>query len=85
MPDPEHISTSYVERHNLTIRMQMRRFTRLTNAHSQKIENHFYSIALFFMFYNFARVHSSLGTSPAVKAGLADHVWALEELIGLLG
>ena len=84
LPDREHISTSYVERHNLTIRMGMRRFTRLTNAHSKKIENHFYAIALFFMFYNYCRVHSTIGTSPAVASGLADHVWSVEELLGLL-
>jgi len=84
MPDPDHISTSYIERHNLTIRMSMRRFTRLTNAHSKKVENHFYSIALFFMFYNYCRVHSTINTSPAMKSGLADHVWSIEELIGLL-
>lgn len=84
IPRREHISTSHVERHNLTIRMQMRRFTRLTNAHSKKIENHACSITLFFMFYNYCRVHLRLGTSPAVKAGLADHVWSIEELLGLL-
>lgn len=84
LPDRRHISTSHVERHNLTIRMQMRRFTRLTNAHSKKIENHVCSIAMFFMFYNYCRVHSTIRTSPAVKTGLANHVWTLEELLGLL-
>jgi hypothetical protein len=84
LPDREYISTSHVERHNLTIRMSMRRFTRLTNAHSKKIENHEHAIALFFMFYNYCRVHSTLGTTPAVASGLADHVWALDEFIGLL-
>lgn len=84
LPDREHISTSHVERHNLTIRMSIRRFTRLTNAHSKKIENHECSIALFMSYYNYCRVHSTLGTSPAVASGLADHVWTLDELIGLL-
>lgn len=85
-PDPEHISTSIVERSNLTVRMQMRRFTRLTNAHSKKIENHGHAVAMFFQFYNYCREHQSLGrkTTPAMAAGLADHVWSLEELIGLL-
>ena len=84
LPNKADICTSHVERHNLTIRMQMRRFTRLTNAHSKKIENHACSIALFFMYYNYCRVHSTLGSSPAVKSGLADHVWTIEELLGLL-
>ncbi|MGA9062570.1 MAG: IS1 family transposase [Terracidiphilus sp.] len=83
-PDPKHISTSYVERQNLTMRMNMRRFTRLTNGFSKKAENHAHAVALHFMHYNFCRVHKSLGTTPAVKAGLADHVWSLEELAGLL-
>jgi IS1 family transposase len=83
-PDPAHISTSYVERANLTMRMGMRRFTRLTNGFSKKIENHFYAIALHFMHYNFCRVHKTLKTTPAVAAGLADHVWSIEELVGLL-
>ncbi|MCB9851537.1 MAG: IS1 family transposase [Phycisphaerales bacterium] len=83
-PDPDEISTSIVERSNLTIRMSMRRFTRLTNGHSKKIENHGHAFALFTMHYNFARKHSTLGTSPAVAAGLADHLWTLDELIGLV-
>ncbi len=85
-PDLAHVSTSHVERSNLTIRMQMRRFTRLTNGHSKKIENHGHALAMFFAYYNFCRVHQSLGkaTTPAMAAGLADHVWAIEELIGLL-
>lgn len=85
LPRREHVSTSHVERHNLTIRMQMRRFIRPTSADSKKIENHWCAVALFFLFYNYCRVHSTLGTSPAVVSGLADHVWTLEELIGLLG
>ena len=84
LPDPKQISTSHVERHNLTIRMSMRRFTRLTNAHSKKLENHIHVVAMFLTYYNFCRVHSTLGTSPAVASRLADHVWSVEELIGLL-
>ena len=85
LPDREHVSTSFVERHNLTIRMQMRRFTRLTNAHSKKIENHWCAVAMFFMFYNYCRVHSTIKTSPAVASELTEHVWTIEEMIGLLG
>jgi IS1 family transposase len=83
-PDPKHISTSYIERANLTMRMSMRRFTRLTNAFSKKIENHSAAVALYMMYYNFGRKHLTLGTTPAVKAGLTDHVWSIEEIIGLL-
>lgn len=83
-PDPKHISTSYIERQNLTMRMSMRRFTRLTNAFSKKIENHLAAVALYMMYYNFGRKHLTLGTTPAVKAGLTDHIWTVEEIIGLL-
>ena len=83
-PDPEHISTSYVERSNLQMRMGMRRFTRLTNAHSKKLENMACAVALHFAYYNFVRPHMTLGTTPAVAAGVADHAWTLPELIGLL-
>jgi hypothetical protein len=83
-PDPEHISTSYVERQNLTIRMSMRRFTRLTNAFSKKLENHAAMVALYFMYYNFARVHQTLRVTPAMEAGIADHVWSIEEIVALL-
>ncbi len=83
-PDPKHISTSYVERQNLSMRMGMRRFTRLTNGHSKKIENHGHQVALYFFHYNFCRVHSSLRVTPAMEAGLTDHVWTLEELCALL-
>src|ERR1700722_1481807 len=83
-PDPDHISTSYVERQNLTMRMSMRRFTRLTNGFSKKLENHGASVALYMMAYNFQRVHMTLKTTPAVKAGITDHVWSIEEIIGLL-
>jgi IS1 family transposase len=83
-PDPRHVSTSYVERQNLTMRMQMRRFTRLTNAHSKKVDNHRHMVALHYMHYNYCRVHSSLRVTPAQEAGLSDHVWEVEELIALL-
>jgi len=83
-PDAAHISTSYVERLNLTMRMSMRRYTRLTNAFSKKLENHAAAVSLHFMHYNFCRKHQTLGTSPAVAAGVADHVWKLSELVGLL-
>jgi IS1 family transposase len=83
-PDPKHISTSYVERQNLTMRMSMRRFTRLTNAFSKKLENLAHAVALHFMHYNFCRVHKTLGTTPAVAAGVADHEWTIEEVVNLL-
>jgi IS1 family transposase len=83
-PDPKHINTSYVERQNLTMRMGMRRFTRLTNAFSKKIQNLGHAVALHFLHYNFCRVHQTLGTTPAVAAGVADHVWSIDELVGLL-
>ncbi len=87
-PDKAHISTSYVERQNLTMRMSMRRFTRLTNAFSKKVENHMCAVALYFMWYNFARPHTTLSKpypkTPAMAAGLADHVWTAEEVVSLL-
>jgi IS1 family transposase len=83
-PDYEHVSTSYVERQNLTMRMSMRRFTRLTNGFSKKIENHGHAVALHFMYYNFVRVHKTLRVTPAMEAGIADHVWSMEELVALL-
>jgi IS1 family transposase len=83
-PDPKHISTSYVERQNLTMRMHMRRFTRLTNAFSKKVENHAFAIALHFMHYNFCRVHQTLRVTPAMEAGLSNHVWSIEEIVTLL-
>ena len=82
-PDPAHISTSFVERQNLTMRMQMRRFTRLTNAFSKKVENHKAMIALHYMHYNFARIHKSLRVTPAMEAGVSDHVWSLEQIARL--
>lgn len=83
-PDPRHISTSFVERNNLTMRMHMRRFTRLTNGFSKKIEMHANAVALHFAYYNFCKIHQSLRVTPAMEARLADHVWSLEELVGLL-
>ena len=83
-PDPKHVSTSFVERQNLSMRMSIRRFTRLTNAFSKKVENHAAAVALWFAYYNFCRVHQTLRVTPAMEAGLANHVWTLEELVGLL-
>jgi IS1 family transposase len=83
-PDPDHISTSYVERQNLSMRMGMRRFTRLTNGFSKKVENHGHAVALYFMHYNFCRIHKTLRVTPAMEAGLSDHVWNIEELITLI-
>jgi IS1 family transposase len=82
-PDGEHISTSYVERQNLTMRMSMRRFTRLTNGFSKKLENLSHAVALHFMYYNFARIHQTLRITPAMAAGVSDHVWELEEIAAL--
>ena len=82
-PDECCISTSHVERQNLTMRMSMRRFTRLTNAHSKKVENHMHAISLHFMFYNYARIHTSLRVTPAMAAGVLDHVWSVEEIAAL--
>lgn len=83
-PDRAHVSTSFVERQNLTMRMNMRRFTRLTNGFSKKFENHDHSVSLHFAYYNFCRVHQTLGKTPAMAAGIADHAWTVEELVGLL-
>lgn len=83
-PDPDHISTSFVERQNLTMRMRMRRFTRLTNAFSKKIENLEHAVALHFFHYNFIRHHKTLRMPPALKAGVADHCWTLEEFVALI-
>lgn len=84
-PEAKHISTSHVERHNLTIRMHMRRYTRLTNAHSKKIENHQYAFALHAVFYNFAKINQAIRVTPAMEAGIADHVWTIEEIAALAG
>jgi IS1 family transposase len=83
-PDPDHISTSYVERQNLSMRMHMRRFTRLTNAFSKKLKNHLATVAVYFMYYNFGRIHQTLRVTPAMEAGVSDHVWSYDEIIGLL-
>ena len=83
-PDMKQVSTSYVERQNLNMRMGMRRFTRLTNAFSKKVENHIHALSLYFMYYNFCRVHKSLRVTPAMEAGIADHVWDIEEILNLL-
>ncbi|HWW01683.1 MAG TPA: hypothetical protein VNZ64_18435 [Candidatus Acidoferrum sp.] len=84
--DPEyaHISTSFVERQNLTMRMSMRRFTRLTNGFPKKLENHEAAVARHYMYYNFARIHQTLRCTPAMEAGISDRVWSLEEIIRLL-
>jgi IS1 family transposase len=83
-PDPNHVSTSYAERQNLTMRMHMRRFTRLTNAFSKKIENHTAAVALHTMFYNFVRVHQTLKVSPAMAAGVTDRLWEISDLVTML-
>jgi IS1 family transposase len=83
-PDPKHISTSYVERQNLTMRMHMRRFTRLTNAFSKKIENHVASLALRYMHYNFVRIHQTLRVTPAMAAGVTSRLWSIADIIALL-
>ncbi len=87
-PDPDKISTSFAERQNLTMRMSMRRFTRLTNAFSKKIDNHIFAIALYFMHYNFARPHKTLANpyprTPAMAAGVSDHIWTIEEIAELV-
>ncbi len=82
-PDPAHISTSYVERQNLTMRMSMKRFARLSNGFSKKIENHAHAIAIHYMYYNFGRIHKSLRVTPAMEAKVSDHVWTLEEIAKL--
>ena len=84
-PDPKHISTSYVERQNLTIRMGNRRFTRLTNAFSKKLEYHVASLAIQYTYYNFARIHQTLRVSPAMAAGVTERLWSVEDIVNLLG
>ena len=83
-PDRAHVSTSFVERQNLTMRMSMRRFTRLTNGFSKKIENLEFAVALHFMHYNFCRIHQTLRVTPAIEAGIADHVWTMAEIVVLI-
>jgi IS1 family transposase len=83
-PDDAHVSTSYVERQNLTMRMHMRRFTRLTNAFSKKIENHAHAVALHMMYYNFVRIHKTLRVTPAMAAGVADRLWEIGDIVALI-
>ena len=83
-PDEKHVSTSHVERQNLTMRMSMRRFTRLTNAFSKKIDAHIDALSLYFVFYNFARIHTTLRVSPAMAAGLSDRLWDMEDIVALI-
>jgi hypothetical protein len=83
-PDPKHISTGFVERQNLTMRMNMRRFTCLTNAFSKKVENHAWAIALHFIYYNFCRVHQTLRVTPAMAAGVTTKLWEIGDIVALL-
>jgi hypothetical protein len=83
-PDPKHLSTSYAERQNLTMRMHMRRFARLTNAFSKKIENHAHTVALYALWYNFVRIHKTLRTSPAMAAGIETRLWSMEDVVRLI-
>jgi IS1 family transposase len=83
-PEKKHISTSFVERQNLNMRMSMRRFTRLTNAFSKKIDNHAHAIALHFMYYNFSRIHKSLRVTPAMAAGVSDKLWSIEDIVDMI-
>ena len=83
-PDPKHISTSYVERQNLTMRMHMRRFTRLTNGFSKKIEQHVNAVALHFVYYNFCRIHKTLRVTPAMAAKVVDRLWDVNDIVALI-
>jgi hypothetical protein len=83
-PDLAHVSTSHVERQNLTMRMHMRRFTRLTNGFSKKLENHMHMVALYTVWYNYCRIHKTLKVTPAMEAGLTDRVWSSEDIVALI-
>jgi hypothetical protein len=83
-PDPNHVSTSFAERQNLTLRMSSRRFTRLANAFSKKLENHALSVALHYMHYNFCRIHKTLRITPAMAAGVTDHVWSVADVVSMI-
>ena len=83
-PDADHISTSYVERQNLNIRMGMRRFTRLTNAFSKKVDNHVHALAIYFCYYNFVRIHTTLKETPAMAAGVSDRLWSVDDMVKLV-
>jgi IS1 family transposase len=83
-PDPDHISTSYVERQNLSMRMGIRRFTRLTNAFSKKLENHIHALSIYFMHYNFVRIHQTLRCTPAMEAKVTDRLWSLEDMVAMV-
>jgi IS1 transposase len=82
--DPQHISTSYVERHNLTMRMHMRRYTRLTNAFSKKLENHAHAVALFMVYYNFCKLHKAHRLTPAMAAGVTERLWEVSDIVRVL-
>jgi hypothetical protein len=84
LPKAEHISTSYVERQNLSMRMGIRRFTRLTNAFSKKVKNHFYALAIYFMHYNYVRIHQTLRTSPAMAAGVSKTLWSMDDVVAMI-
>ena len=83
-PEPQHVSTSFVERQNLTMRMSMRRFTRLTNAFSKKFQNHCHAVSLYFVYYNFVKMHKTLRMTPAMAAGIADKLWTMEDIVELI-
>ncbi len=83
-PDPSHVSTSYVESQNLTMRMHMRRFTRLTNGFSKKVGKHYHALSLYFIFYNFVRIHKTLKVTPAMAAGLTERLWSMEDIVSLI-